>query len=915
MKQYRKHSTYTFLLSVLFLWTAPAHADLKEKYTEQNPLTVVCDRDFAPFEFFDDNGHPAGLNVDVISRILQFLDIPHTFVMREWHQASSMFENRQADLIFGPQANFPDTLCYASTNVFSTYRLQVAYRKGTPPLKHMADLSPSDTLVLKENDYGYVYITSHPHPDFQIKLLTPREALASINSGHYKYFIWGAIPMKLKVSEKFNHNIEFCDIDIPAAAMHAVAHDPELINAIDDVYARFEQMGQLKPIHDHWLHPERVHDDSSPLAFIIIGVALAVALVVLILNNVIRLRVRKSVKEAADVNHIKELALSLSDLYVMEVDLATNHISNYHGDLLPSKGVTIKQLYQKVHPDDIPPLREGAQKLRAGEIRHHTMTLRWNNGTDDVPVWRYLKGHSVIDSKRRDYLFITAKDVTREVEGEKADRDVAKKYQAIFDTNVIAMSFYDVNGKFIDLNDNMRNLCNFDENSEKYFRKVSLFDTELIRGDYPPGSREEFHICQHMRYPDLGLDRYIEFRISPTLNDDGSFLYYIVTARDVTEERVAHLRLKEMDARLRETAEATSIFERQLHYLLDKSDMYVWWFDLPTHHIRFSRSLQKAEFSMSREEYINSMAEDDRADADRNLMEVMMKGKDFNTVHRFVGKTPISEKPSWFALSGVPWMDGEGKLAGYFGIVRNVTQLMETQEQLRRETCRAEQSGLMKSAYLANLSHEIRTPLNAIVGFSDLLQIIKNRKERQEFIRIIRNNCDMLLRLINDILEASNMGQALAIKPQEVDFAQVFRDVCQTLAQRVTEPSVQFIADHPYDTFPACVDKGRIQQVITNFVTNAVKYTHEGHIRVGYREKDNGIYIYCEDTGAGIPKDKQAAVFERFVKLNDNIKGTGLGLAICSAIAERSGGTIGVTSEGLGHGSTFWIWIPRYHKD
>ena len=176
----------------------------------------------------------------------------------------------------------------------------------------------------------------------------------------------------------------------------------------------------------------------------------------------------------------------------------------------------------------------------------------------------------------------------------------------------------------------------------------------------------------------------------------------------------------------------------------------------------------------------------------------------------------------------------------------------------------------------------------------------------------------MLLRLINDILEASSMGQALAIKPTECDFAQVFNDICQTLAQRVQEPDVEFIKDNPYTTFQTSLDKGRVQQVLTNFVTSAVKYTHEGHIKVGYRQEarsvsdkpsQNGLYFYCEDTGAGIPKEKQASVFERFVKLNDYIQGTGLGLSICKAIIDKCDGEIGVDSE-FGKGSTFWFWIP-----
>jgi signal transduction histidine kinase len=105
-----------------------------------------------------------------------------------------------------------------------------------------------------------------------------------------------------------------------------------------------------------------------------------------------------------------------------------------------------------------------------------------------------------------------------------------------------------------------------------------------------------------------------------------------------------------------------------------------------------------------------------------------------------------------------------------------------------------------------------------------------------------------------------------------------------------------------------------VQQLLTNFVTNAVKITKQGHIRVGYRYQDDGLYLYCEDTGAGIPQDKQDVIFERFVKLNEFSQGTGMGLSICKTIALRCGGRVGVNSEGAGKGSTFWVWLPCGQK-
>ena len=201
--------------------------------------------------------------------------------------------------------------------------------------------------------------------------------------------------------------------------------------------------------------------------------------------------------------------------------------------------------------------------------------------------------------------------------------------------------------------------------------------------------------------------------------------------------------------------------------------------------------------------------------------------------------------------------------------------------------------------------------MNSIVGFSDVLSMLSTQEEKQEIIHVIMNNCDMLMRLINDILAISSADTSgINIEPEEVDFAKCFDDISESLKERVQDPGIEFIKDNPYTSFITRIDYGRMQQVITNFVTNAVKYTHQGHIKVGYRYEDGHLYMYCEDTGDGIPKEHQEKIFERFVKLNDFIQGTGLGLSICQAIAIACHGEIGVESEGEGCGSTFWIRIP-----
>ena len=438
-----------------------------------------------------------------------------------------------------------------------------------------------------------------------------------------------------------------------------------------------------------------------------------------------------------------------------------------------------------------------------------------------------------------------------------------------------------------------------------------MFDLPLIKVDFDRTSHDDFYACQQMVIPESGVKIYIEFRITPLFDDEGNHVYYIVTCRDVTPDRNVYMEQHHHEIELQEWQRQINEYEEQLHYLLKNNQMFVWWTDPVSKLINFSQSLKNVDYSRDFETYIESLADPEHREQARLFLDNYEKmDRDVQMIHHFLN-TPVDKDPQWYIISGMPIHDENGAFIGHFGVLRNITYLMETQERLRRETARANDSGRMKSLFLANMTHEIRTPLNAIVGFSDLLQTIDAPEDRQEFIRIIRNNCDMLLRLINDILEASNMDKGVqSISLEDVDFAYVFNDICQTLAQRVQNPAVKFLSENPYTSLLVRIDKGRVQQIITNFVTNAVKYTEQGHIKVGYQYENGQLYIYCEDTGAGIPKEKQNMVFERFVKLNDFVQGTGLGLSICKSIAERCGGRIGVLSDGEGKGSTFWVRIP-----
>ena len=224
---------------------------------------------------------------------------------------------------------------------------------------------------------------------------------------------------------------------------------------------------------------------------------------------------------------------------------------------------------------------------------------------------------------------------------------------------------------------------------------------------------------------------------------------------------------------------------------------------------------------------------------------------------------------------------------------------------------KAEMMDRLKSAFLANMSHEIRTPLNAIVGFSDLLVDTENIEERREYIQIVKENNDLLLQLISDILDLSKIeAGTFEFTNGDVDVNMLCEDIVRSMQMKVKE-NVELMFDPHLAECRIISDRNRLHQVISNFVNNAIKFTSEGSIRVGYKQKGEELEFYVQDTGVGIDVESQAHIFERFVKLNSFVHGTGLGLSICQSIVEQMGGKIGVESE-PGKGSRFWFSLPCF---
>lgn len=662
------------------------------------------------------------------------------------------------------------------------------------------------------------------------------------------------------------------------------------------------------------------------MKILILLVVFVIFVIVLISNRVILRRVRQRMDKSKKTADMMLKALEISANEVVRYDVAERYIHKLYGHLTPDEGLSLEEWMKHVHPDDLEEALDWFRQIIYNRLKRAEFRYRWNfDYTGRSPRWGNIYNVSVPEyvagSGRIGSVISTMKDETDLIRQEEEESELTDRYKLIYENSIIGLSFYTPDGWLLDSNKLMREICHFDtDEGDQFFSNTNMFELSPFRECCDPNNLQELWICTQSVVPERNIYDYLEIRLRPIYDDAGVLNYIAIAARNVTEEREMYLQAKLNDIQIQKANAKIKAYEEELRYMMEACDMCAWRLSFAEGTVKFYEGLS----TVVREIPLAEMA-DYFIDAKENVKRHFTVdpdeyfGKPLSYLGRMRSIFHDTDEVQWNQMNSIPVFDNEGRLTGAFGLIRNITGLMKKQEMLKQETERANDSGRLKSVFLANMTHEIRTPLNAIVGFSDLLQAIDSPDDKKEMIRVIHNNCDMLLRLVNDILVLSSAdSNVMEIIPEDIDAARQFDDLCQSLAQRVQEPGVEFIKDNPYTTLLTRLDAARINQVLTNFVTNAVKYTHEGHIRLGYRVEERGgrqgLYAYCEDTGSGIPADQQGRIFERFVKLNDFVQGTGLGLSICKAIIEKCGGEIGVDSE-EGKGSTFWFWIPATIKE
>ena len=659
------------------------------------------------------------------------------------------------------------------------------------------------------------------------------------------------------------------------------------------------------------------------------AVLLVVILVVVLYNRVYMRRANEANARRKEQNAHLALVLQAGRLRIWKYLPATRHY------LFLSEEGTMEQRYNPIdfqqffERDDFERLRTAIFDICEGKQNSAVLTLV-SNAKDDAFLRHYEMTVSV--DRRNSRGRVTSilgiqHDVTDEYRRLETVNQLLLRYHTVFSTSLVDMLYYDNKGVLQDINEracqafgvpNREYVLNnkFLLKNNPFFADLSLEMMDNTRtscivdfGDY---TDPVYHIDE------LGLadkKMYYESTINPIRDANGNLEGVYMAGRDITEMVVSYRRQKEGAEKLRKVNEDIRQYISNINYALRISDIRMVNYYPKSFTLEMSDNITQSQMKLSQLRCIRLATPRFR----RTVSSVLNRMDHLSPYNIQVNiETEIRDKKGrqiWLLFNLVPMLDADGKVERYFGMCRNMTDMVETENRLAVETKKAQETELLKQSFLSNMSYEIRTPLNNVVGFAGLFNSPHDEADEPAFVEQIKTNSNNMLTLVNDVMLLSSLdANMVEYRKDDIDFAQIFASHCQ-MGWSNANPQIKTIIDNPYESLVVNIDMEHVGKVIEKLCWLSALTLKEGYAKARYEYRRGELLITIEDTGDGIPEEGMAHIFDRFVHNIDNhLLGTGLDLPIVQAIVRQMGGTIEIESK-LHQGTTAWVSIPCEAKN
>jgi signal transduction histidine kinase len=503
-------------------------------------------------------------------------------------------------------------------------------------------------------------------------------------------------------------------------------------------------------------------------------------------------------------------------------------------------------------------------------------------------------------------------DTTKMLEAQNSALRSERLFHSIFTHIPVGEAIYDISGTMTDVNEEYLRI--FGINGLINDKGYSLLDdvncTDNIRDLFNESDEQSFSfsivynfdILNNYKSSRTGKAN-INFKVLKLYDDDGRLTSYLLICVEDTDKLIAMNKVRDFENYFSMISDYAKIGYANFNLLSKEGYAIKQWYknmgeepDSPLNSIVEVYSHMHPDDRKAILEFIDKAKKGQEKDFTKELR-IRRPGTEdqWNWIYKKIVVADYSPDRGLIEINGVNY---------------DITEFKESQLELIEARDKAMEADRLKSSFLANMSHEIRTPLNAIVGFSDLLAQSNNPDEKEQYINIIKENNELLLQLINDILDISKLEAGMIeFNYSDVDINEFCEDIVKSMRLKVTN-DVKIIFEPTTMRCTLKTDRNRLYQLVANLINNSIKFTPSGSITLAYHwVDDNNIRFSVTDTGIGIDEDKKDMVSQRFVKLNSFAQGTGLGLSICKTIVNQMGGSIGVESK-KGVGSCFWFILP-----
>lgn len=656
----------------------------------------------------------------------------------------------------------------------------------------------------------------------------------------------------------------------------------------------------------------------------VVVVLVVVILVVVAYNWVYLKRTREANARQKEQNAHLALVLFAGRLRIWKYLPATRHY------LFLSEEGSMEQRYNPIDfaqffdRDDFETLRSTIFDICEGKRNSAVVTLV-SNAKDDA----FLRHYEVtVSVDRRDVnghvtsILGIQHDVTEEYRRLESVNQLLLRYHTVFNSSLIDVVYYDGQGVLRDINERA---CKAFGVSDRNF----VLQNEFLLKNNPIFADVDIETMNNIRtssivnfqnYEDpiyhldeFGLTNkkmYYDSTINPIRDANGKLVGVYMAGRDITEMVVSYHRQKEGAEKLHKINESIKSYISNINYALRITNIRLVNYYPKSFTLEMSDNITQSQMRLSQLRCIRLATPRFR----RTVSSVLNRMDHLSPYNINVNiETEIRDKKGrqiWLLFNMVPMLDANGKVERYYGLCREMTDMVEMENRLVVETKKAQETELLKQSFLSNMSYEIRTPLNNVVGFAGLFNAPHDEADEPAFVEQIKTNSNNMLMLVNDVMLLSSLdANMVEYRKEFIDFAQVFASHCQ-MGWSNASPQVKTIIDNPYDSLVINIDEEHLGKVIQKLCWMSALTLKEGFVKARCEYRRGELLITIEDTGDGIPEEGMAHLFDRFVHtLDDQLLGTGLDLPIVQALVRQMGGTIELDSK-LHHGTTAWVSIP-----